>query len=367
MQVSSPQPTPQVRYFGLREHGAARVFGRNPCSSMARELPLRLDLYRHSPSGPEWGYRGSGPAQLALAILADFLGVDRQAMACYQRFRHAVVANLPYEHWTLDEAAAARALTVCQGAQHSNFRSWGMIQRLYRLRLGELAERARAYARAAKAPLTLRADRSDWQYFTAWCGEQGYASLPAEPETVALYLAARAAERANATLTRRLTSITKAHEAAGCRSPATMQQLAVSETLKGIRRTYGVAQRRKQPLLTADMQQLVAHSGRGSGNSPRCATELSCFSATRVHCAARSRPRSPSGTRPGPRRGSCSHCAAQRLTRRAAAERSRSRAARTLAPARFARSRPGWTRPASAAIRAGTQRRRRSSVLAAPV
>lgn len=38
-----------------------------------RSLPLRLDLARHSPTGPEWAYEGSGPAQLALAILADAL------------------------------------------------------------------------------------------------------------------------------------------------------------------------------------------------------------------------------------------------------------------------------------------------------
>lgn len=30
-----------------------------------RPLGLRLDLAAHSPTGPEWGYAGSGPAQLA--------------------------------------------------------------------------------------------------------------------------------------------------------------------------------------------------------------------------------------------------------------------------------------------------------------
>ena len=33
-----------------------------------RPLNPRLDLYNHSPTGFEWGYCGSGPAQLALAI-----------------------------------------------------------------------------------------------------------------------------------------------------------------------------------------------------------------------------------------------------------------------------------------------------------
>ena len=44
---------------------------------------------------------------------------------------------------------------------------------------------------------------------------------------------------------------------AGHPSPATMQQPAVSETLKGIRRTLGTAQQTKAPLLTADVRRMV--------------------------------------------------------------------------------------------------------------
>jgi integrase len=58
-------------------------------------------------------------------------------------------------------------------------------------------------------------------------------------------------------MTRRLTAITKAHQIAGHPSPATMQQPAVSETLKGIRRTLGTAQRTKAPLLTADVRRML--------------------------------------------------------------------------------------------------------------
>lgn len=32
----------------------------------------RCDLINHSPTGLEWGYFGSGPAQAALAVLADY-------------------------------------------------------------------------------------------------------------------------------------------------------------------------------------------------------------------------------------------------------------------------------------------------------
>jgi len=55
-------------------------------------LPLRLDLYNHSPTGFEYGYGGSGPAQLALAILADCV-TDQIALALHQRFKAKVIAT----------------------------------------------------------------------------------------------------------------------------------------------------------------------------------------------------------------------------------------------------------------------------------
>jgi hypothetical protein len=67
-----------------------------------RELPLRLDLRNHSPTGFEWGYGGSGPAQLALAILADCIG-DKEALEVYQQFKREVVCGLPHAFWQLRE------------------------------------------------------------------------------------------------------------------------------------------------------------------------------------------------------------------------------------------------------------------------
>jgi hypothetical protein len=64
-------------------------------------LNPRLDLYNHSPTGFEWGYCGSGPAQLALAILADHLGDDQEALNLYKRFKWAIVAGLPKKQWVL--------------------------------------------------------------------------------------------------------------------------------------------------------------------------------------------------------------------------------------------------------------------------
>lgn len=52
-------------------------------------------IERHSPDGFQWGYEGSGPADLALAILADFLDGDkRQATIFYQDFKRDFVAKM---------------------------------------------------------------------------------------------------------------------------------------------------------------------------------------------------------------------------------------------------------------------------------
>jgi hypothetical protein len=83
-------------YEGWRE-GHAVIVTVDGCS-----LNPRLDLYNHSPTGFEWGYCGSGPAQLALAILADHLADDRQALDVYQRFKWAVVTKLPKKRWMLN-------------------------------------------------------------------------------------------------------------------------------------------------------------------------------------------------------------------------------------------------------------------------
>ena len=56
------------------------------------QLPARTELRDHSPAGFEFGYAGSGPAQLSLAILADALGPER-AFHLYQKFKREFVAR----------------------------------------------------------------------------------------------------------------------------------------------------------------------------------------------------------------------------------------------------------------------------------
>jgi site-specific recombinase XerD len=123
----------------------------------------------------------------------------------------------------------------------------------------ELIQKAKTFVAAAKAPATLKAYRNDCRDFESWCRDHQLPSLPSTPETVALYIADRASTLASGTITRRLASITKAHQAAGfTNSPATPRHFVVGETLKGIRRTIGTAQHGKDPLLSADIRRIVA-------------------------------------------------------------------------------------------------------------
>jgi len=84
-----------TRYEGRRTWHGTEV------TANGRPLDLRLDLRNHSPTGFDWGYGGSGPAQLALAILADHLADSDQALDLYQRFKWAVVAEFPRQGWIL--------------------------------------------------------------------------------------------------------------------------------------------------------------------------------------------------------------------------------------------------------------------------
>jgi len=67
---------------------------------------------------------------------------------------------------------------------------------------------ARRYSRKSRAKSTWRAYESDWQQFESWCGTVALATLPADPDTIAMFVASQAASGLSpSTLTRRLAAI----------------------------------------------------------------------------------------------------------------------------------------------------------------
>jgi len=55
------------------------------------DLDTSLDIFDHSPDGFNWGYSGSGPAQLAIAIITTLTG---QPFG-YQTFKWQILTKLP--------------------------------------------------------------------------------------------------------------------------------------------------------------------------------------------------------------------------------------------------------------------------------
>lgn len=100
-------------YKGYRgNNGATVIITRDGVE--CGKLRERWDLRNHSPDGFEWGYGGSGPAQLALALCADVLRDDEAAMEIYQDFKFKVIAGLDRDRFTLSEGAVMAAIKSIQ-------------------------------------------------------------------------------------------------------------------------------------------------------------------------------------------------------------------------------------------------------------
>jgi hypothetical protein len=81
-----------------------------------RKLRKRLDLANHSPDGFAWGYGGSGPAQLALAILADALNDGERAVRLHQDYKWRVIGRLAQnEPWIIQHAEVLRVVQELEG------------------------------------------------------------------------------------------------------------------------------------------------------------------------------------------------------------------------------------------------------------
>ena len=120
----------------------------------------------------------------------------------------------------------------------------------------DVGQDAREFIAASRSEATLRAYRTDLAAFTRWCQERGRVSLPAEPATVADYLAYCAKQGlAVATIGRFATSISVGHRMGGYPSPT--QAEVVRLALAGIRRQLGVAQRQARALDIPSLREIV--------------------------------------------------------------------------------------------------------------
>ena len=109
-------------YAGKREPGTAGPAmvtvtddrGTPDKPPITKALDPRFDLRSHSPDGFQWGYSGSGPAQLALALCADVLGDDARARRVYQRVKAQIIAPLDDDEWTMTEHKVRDAIATAE-------------------------------------------------------------------------------------------------------------------------------------------------------------------------------------------------------------------------------------------------------------
>jgi len=158
----------------------------------------------------------------------------------------------------VDTASATDAVSLTTGgrAAAALLRRDASAQQL--VTLARTVERARDYIKESKAPNTRRAYAADWRDFRAWCVLHGRPSLPASPDTVALYLSDLAERCKTSTLQRRLAALSQAHQAAGQTAhDVPTKHATVRAVMSGIRRTKGTAQRGKAAAVTAVVRAMV--------------------------------------------------------------------------------------------------------------
>ena len=109
--------------------------------------------------------------------------------------------------------------------------------------------------KTSKANNTLRAYKSDFKDFGAFCAKYGLNSLPSEPKIVSLYLTHLSKKSKISTLRRRLVSISMVHRLKG--HYLDTKHPIIVENLMGIRRVKGSIQIGKKPILINHLKSII--------------------------------------------------------------------------------------------------------------
>jgi site-specific recombinase XerD len=107
----------------------------------------------------------------------------------------------------------------------------------------------------SKATNTLRAYKSDFKDFSAFCAKHGFKPLPTEPKIVSLYLTQLSKTSKMSTLRRRLVSISMVHKLKG--HYLDTKHPIIVENLMGIKRVKGSIQKGKKPILINQLKSII--------------------------------------------------------------------------------------------------------------
>ncbi len=116
-----PHPQPARLTFTAERLGHETVVSMTQAGQASRPLPLHLAVRCHSPTGFDWGYAGSAPAQLALALCIEVVGRARAERA-YQAVKDRLVAPRLEDAWML---SGTTVLAVVEAAEQAARASGG--------------------------------------------------------------------------------------------------------------------------------------------------------------------------------------------------------------------------------------------------
>jgi site-specific recombinase XerD len=112
------------------------------------------------------------------------------------------------------------------------------------------------FDQAARSKNTHRAYASDWKGFLSWCAAAGAVPLPTSNDTIKRWLTWAAGKYKWATISRKLTAISKAHALASCaRTPVDQGELA--DRCAGIRNTLGTRGTKKTAIAVDVLRKVV--------------------------------------------------------------------------------------------------------------
>ncbi len=109
--------------------------------------------------------------------------------------------------------------------------------------------------KTSKAINTLRAYKSDFKDFSAFCAKHEFNCMPTDPKIVSLYLTHLSSSSKISTLRRRLVSIGVVHKLKG--HYLDTKHPVIIENLMGIKRKKGSIQKGKKPILINHLKQII--------------------------------------------------------------------------------------------------------------
>ncbi len=110
--TTQPNDTEGKKYVAQRPLDAALGDCKVFVVENGRPEPLHHVVY-HSPNGFEWGYGGSGPADLALSILADYFGEKPTKTQLYRGHCRCWQHHQDFK-WVFIAAAGTQGFTITE-------------------------------------------------------------------------------------------------------------------------------------------------------------------------------------------------------------------------------------------------------------